>query len=83
MMKAKYIDPQLFSNILNIPSEYCETVIDNLPPQPIRSDLDNPPTDEEIESALSKLKNGKAGGKTEIPPELERSLLESSKNAYR
>lgn len=59
-----------FSNILNIPSEYCESVVDNLPPQPTRSDLDNPPTDEELVSALAKLKHGKAGGKTEIPPEL-------------
>ena len=60
-----------FSNILNIPSEYCEAVVDNLPPQPIRSDLDDdPPTDEELESALNKLKLGKAGGKTGIAPEL-------------
>ena len=44
--------------------------MNNLPPQPTRSDLDDPPTDEELESALNKLKHGKAGGKTGIPPEL-------------
>ena len=59
-----------FSNILNIPSEYSEVVVDSLTPQPMRWDLDGPPTDEEIESALNKLKQGKAGGKTGIPPEL-------------
>ena len=56
-----------FLNILNSPSEYCETVANNLPLQP---DLDDPPTDEELESALNKLKHGNAGGKTGIPPEL-------------
>ena len=59
-----------FSNILNIPSEYCETALDNVTPQPTRWDLDGPPTDEELESALNKLKRGIAGGKTGIPPEL-------------
>ena len=59
-----------FSNILNIPSEYCETAVENLPPQPTRSDVDDSQTDEELESALSKLKHGKADGKTGIPPEM-------------
>ena len=47
-----------FSNILNIPSEYCESVVDNLPPQLTRSDLDDPPTDEELESALANMARG-------------------------
>ena len=59
-----------FSNILNITSEYCEAVADNLPPQPIRLDLDDPPTDEELEYAFNKLKHGKSVGKTGIPSEL-------------
>ena len=52
-----------FNKILNtggIPCEFCEQEID-------KSD---PPTEEELESALGKLKKGKAGGKTEIAPEL-------------
>ena len=38
--------------------------------QPTRLDLDDPTTEEELETALSKLKKGKAGGKIGIPPEL-------------
>ena len=59
-----------FTKILNIPSEVCEQVVDGRTSQPTRLDLDNPPTEEELESALGKLKEGKAGGKTGIPPEL-------------
>ena len=56
-----------FTNILNIPSEFSEHVINGMTSQLIKLDLDNPPTEEELESALSKLKKGKAGGKTGIP----------------
>ena len=59
-----------FTQILNIPSEFCEHVIDDMASQPTRLDLDDPPTQEELESALSKLKKRKAGDKTGIPPEL-------------
>lgn len=59
-----------FKKILNIPSEYKEEVIAEIQQLPTKSHLDEPPTEEEIESALSKLKNGKAGGKTGILPEL-------------
>ena len=59
-----------FTKILNIPSEVCEHVVNNMSSLPSRLDLDLPPTEEELESALGKLKKGKAGGKTGIPPEL-------------
>ena len=59
-----------FTKILNIPSEVCEHVVDNMSSLPSRLDLDLPPTEEELESALGKLKKGKTGGKTRIPPEL-------------
>ena len=38
--------------------------------QPTRLDLDDPPMEAELETALGKLKKGKAGRKTGIPPEL-------------
>ena len=59
-----------FSRILNIPSEYSQEVIDLMPRRTPFLELDDPPTLEELLSALSKLKKGKAGGKTEILPEL-------------
>ena len=55
-----------FTKILNILSEYQEEVIADMPSQPTHWDLDGPPTAEEFESVLSKLKRGKAGGRN--PP---------------
>lgn len=61
---------QHFLKVLNIPSEYREQVIDDIPLLPPIVELDSPPTDEELSEALSKLKNRKAGGKSGILPEL-------------
>ena len=41
-----------------------------MPGHPIHRELDDPPTCEELRMALSKLKKGKAGGKSGILPEL-------------
>ena len=61
---------QHFLKVLNIPSEYRDDVIDNMPvPTPIL-ELDSPPSAEELPQALSKLKKRKAGGKSGILPEL-------------
>lgn len=59
-----------FMKILNVPSEYRDAVIDGMPAIPPVLDLDAPPSEEELARALSKLKRRKAGGKTEISPEL-------------
>ena len=59
-----------FMDILNVPSEYRDEVIDSMPLIPLVSDLDAPPSEEELAMALSKLKRRKAAGKTEISPEL-------------
>ena len=61
---------QHFSRILNVASKYCQEVIDETPRHPPHLELDSPPTLAELESALRKLKQGKAGGKTGILPEL-------------
>ena len=61
---------QHFNEILNIPSEYDQEVIDRLPQHTPHLELDEPPTLDELLEALSKLKRGKACGKTGIPPEL-------------
>lgn len=41
-----------------------------MPVHPTMHDLDDPPTHDELLSAVGKLKKGKAGGKTGIVPEL-------------
>ena len=58
---------QHFSRILNVTSEYCQEVIDETPRRPPRLEFDGL---EELLTALSKLKQGKAGGKTGILSEL-------------
>ena len=59
-----------FSDVLNVPSQYRQGTIDELPNHPAEWELDDPPTCKELTVALSKLKKGKAGGKTAIMPEL-------------
>ena len=59
-----------FSRILTVPSEYRQEITDGMPSRPPFLELGDPPTLEELLSALSKLKKGKAGGKTGILPEL-------------
>ena len=59
-----------FSSIMNVPSEYCQEIIDGMPSHLPCLELDDPPTLEEFLSALSKLNRGKAGGKIGILPEL-------------
>ena len=61
---------QHFQRVLNIPSEYREQVIDDIPLLPPLLELDLPPTDEELTEALTKLKIRKAGEKSGILPEL-------------
>ena len=59
-----------FQKVLNIPSEHREQVIEDILQLPPLLELDSPPTGEELTEALMKLKNGKAGGKIGILPEL-------------
>ena len=61
---------QHFSNLLNRQSTFNNDVIQRMPMQSPCLDLDEPPTEEELENALSKMKKRKAGGKTGILPEL-------------
>ena len=61
---------QHFVKILNIPCAFNDEVIDTLPLLPPHFDLDMPPTEEELMQALTKLKMRKAGGKSDVLPEL-------------
>ena len=59
-----------FNDVLNVPSQCRQETIDEIPSHPTEWELDDPPTCEELTVALSKLKRGKAGGKTGIMPQL-------------
>lgn len=61
---------QHFNSVLNIPSHFSDDVVDNYPHLTTRFDLDNPPSMEELVKAIERLKMNKAGGKTELLPEL-------------
>ena len=49
-------------------SEYRQEVIDEMPAQSNRLEVDHPPTYDELSHSLGELKGGKAGGKTGILP---------------
>ena len=57
---------QHFMEVLNVPLEYRDQVIDDMPLLPPVLELDSPPTDGKKSEALSKLKNSKAVGKSGI-----------------
>ena len=58
---------QHFSKLLN---EFVNEVIQQMPILSPCLDLDEPPSEDELEAALSKMRRGKAGGKTGILPEM-------------
>ena len=61
---------QHFKKLLNVKSVFNVEVINAMAVLPLRLDLDYPPTMEELDVALSKLKKNKAGGLSGILPEL-------------
>ena len=60
---------QHFSKLLNQQITFKDEVIQRMLMQSPCLDLDEPPTEEELEDALFKMKKRKAGGKTGILPE--------------
>lgn len=50
-------------------------VVGSIAQQPVRDDVDYPPTIGEIEEAASALKSNKVGGKNELTPELLKLVL--------
>ena len=59
-----------FTKVLNVTSQYQQELVDEVPSLDEITTLDVPPSQEELINAMTKLKQGKAGGKTGILPEL-------------
>ena len=59
-----------FSRVLNIQSSFDITELDKAVQRPIQHDLAQTPTLQKLTIALKKLKNGKAGGSSNILPEM-------------
>ena len=68
---------QHFTSVLNVHSSYDVQVVDAVEEYPVRSELANRPTAEEVVEAMGKLKEGKAGGKNGILPEMVRGCGEA------
>ena len=59
-----------FSNVLNITSQFSKDELAKVQQRPIRSQMTDLPTMEELIKAVDKLKNGKAGGSSGVLPEM-------------
>ena len=58
-----------FTRVLNVQSQFSMEVIQRARQRPMRTQLERKPSLEELTNALSKLKNGKAAGSSNILPE--------------
>ena len=59
-----------FQRILKIESDFDVGVIEAVRQRRLRTELDVPPTPEELEVVLQALKSGKAGGKNGLAPKV-------------
>ena len=59
-----------FSQVLNIRSQFVEETVSSVPSMKVREELGVPPSEDEILAAMGTLKNGKAGGKNGVLPEM-------------
>ena len=62
-----------FTNVLNVRSKYSEEEVDKVRQRPVRAELAEEPSIGEVVWAVKKLKEGKAGGSTEIVAEMIRA----------
>ena len=63
-----------FSEILNLQSEFSLDELELVRQRPVRVDLTKPPSEEELERAIGKLRSGKAGGESGILPEMVKAV---------
>ncbi|KAI8515959.1 hypothetical protein Bbelb_067720 [Branchiostoma belcheri] len=71
-----------FTNLLNRPSPVDEAALQQVPQRTIQENLDIPPTEEEVKTAIRQMNNGKAQGKDGIPAELYKSMGETAFQAF-
>ena len=65
-----------FSSVLNVQSRFDEDEMEQVRQRPLRAHLERKPSKRELERALGKLKNGKAGGRSNILPEMLKAACE-------
>ena len=59
-----------FEKVLNVVSSFDENAIAAMRQRPLHTELDVPPSEDELETSLKALKSGKSGGKNGLTPEM-------------
>ena len=72
-----------FCNLLNRPSTVDSTVIHQIPQQPFLSELDMPPSTDEIKKAISQTNSERASGKDTIPAEIYKAAGTNTREVSR
>ena len=65
-----------FTKVLNVQSHFIMEEVQRARQRPLRTQLERKPSMEELTNALNKLKNGKAGGSSNILPEMVKAACE-------
>lgn len=71
-----------FSQLLNRPSTVDQTSLQQIPEQPTQEDLDLPPSEDELRTAIKQMSCGKAPGRDGIPAEIFKSLGPTAFNTF-
>ncbi|MDE0908581.1 MAG: reverse transcriptase family protein [SAR324 cluster bacterium] len=64
-----------FSKVLNIESEFDDSVLNLVEQRPIREDLDEVPSVEEVAKAAAKMRSQKAAGDSKVPAEYLKVMM--------
>ena len=71
-----------FCQLLNRPSDVDQEALDAIPNHDPITELDNPPSLQELQKAIKLTKNGKAPGKDGLPAELFKALNENALHEF-
>lgn len=63
-----------FLRVLNLQSEFSADELGLVRQRPVRAEMSDPPSEEELERAIVKLSSGKAGGESGILPEMVKAV---------
>ena len=71
-----------FSSLLNRPSSVSQVALSQIPQNPVITDLDEPPSLDEVQKAINQTSSGRASGKDSIPAEIYKAAGPDALNAF-
>ena len=71
-----------FSSLLNRPSSVSQIALSQIPQNPVITDLDEPPSLDEVQKAINQTSSGRASGKDSIPAEIYKTAGPDALNAF-